>query len=291
MALFDRGDIPALPRSLPAGRAAFWYFARKEALSSYAHHVRPRIDPDNITIWDAAGLPPWVFNFLWSGSSNSNSPRSTVSAVCEERDATPCALIWMLVKVVDLITRDDDHLSTTSRSPLTSPFCDTTKSTSHIDGHPRTFSSTWDKLRELLKQWYDHRPSLLTPHATMETNGPYNASGKPLRVAFFASPIGAAVSQIYHFIQILLLVNQPSSRGNHGFRLRMLKDNSAEVEYHSREICAIALGRQPLAIQRHMSHPLQLAGTCFETKEERDAIMELLREIEIETGSTLQPPR
>lgn len=260
-------------------------------MSSYAHHVRPRIDPDNVTIWNAAGLPSWMFRYLWSGSSDSNSPQSTNSTLFEERDATPCALIWMLMKVVDLIARDNGRSEVVSESPLASPSYDASRSSLHIENHSQTFSSTWNKLRELLKQWYNHRSSLLTPHAVVETNGPYNASSKPLRVAFFTGPMGAAVSQIYHFTQILLLINQPSSQGNQGFRLRMLKDNSAEVEYHSREICAIALGRQPLAIQRHMSHPLQLAGTCFETKEERDAILELLREIEIETGSPLEPPK
>lgn len=290
LALFDRTNAPSPPRSLSAGRAAFWYFARKEALASYAHHVKPRIDPNNMTIWIAAGLPLQVFNFVSSGSSDSNTPQSPASTTYDDRDATPYALIWILVKVIDLIATDDQSNDVFRNSLAGSPF-GATRSIMHTEGHSQTSDGIWNKIRELLKQWYDHRPPLLVPHAVVEANSPYSVTGKPLRVAFFTSPTGAAVAQLYHFIQILLLINQPSSRGNQGSRLRMLKDNSAEVEHHSREICAIALGRQPLAIQRHMSHPLQLAGAYFETKEERDAIAELLREIAVESSSPLEPPR
>lgn len=70
----------------------------------------------------------------------------------------------------------------------------------------------------------------------------------------------------------------------------MLKENSSEVEHHSHEICAIALGHQKLAIQRHMSHPLQLAGAYFEVKEDRDAVHDLLRKVAIETSSPIEIP-
>lgn len=139
-----------------------------------------------------------------------------------------------------------------------------------------------------MMHWYDNRSCLLMPHATVDTKNPYNSSSKPLRIAFFSNSTAVAVLQLYHFIQILLLINQPTSHMDQGSRLRMLKENSIEVEYHSREICAVASGRQPLAIQRHMSHPLQLAGAYFEAKEDRETIYGLLREVAIETSSPIE---
>lgn len=109
-------------------------------------------------------------------------------------------------------------------------------------------------------------------------------------MVFFTNPTGAAALQLYHFIHILLLINQPTDQMNQGSRLRMLKENSVEVEFHSREISAIASGHQPLAIQRHMSHPLQLAGTSLETKQDRDVVDGLLREIAAATSSPIETP-
>src|SRR5689334_2691641 len=43
--------------SMKAGRAAFWNFARADYLAAYVNHSKTRLDPDELTMWKAAGLP------------------------------------------------------------------------------------------------------------------------------------------------------------------------------------------------------------------------------------------
>lgn len=206
----------------------------------------------------------------------------------EDRDAAHRILIWILTKVIDLIT--PDNVSSAARTPISNnvPVPQFLTLDLPTDESSHNLGTMWSKLREFLTYWYDNRPRVLTSYAALETKNLYNMSNKPLRVAFFTNPTAVAILQLYHFIQIILLINQPTKQMDQGSRLRMLKENSAEVEHHSREICAIASGRQPLAVQRHMSHPLQLAGAYFEAKEDREVIYELLREVAIETSSPIE---
>lgn len=289
LALFDRNYASYLPQTLTAGRAAFWYFARKEALSSYAHQVRPKIDPENMAVWISAGLPPGFVHFLSTDTSGSERQNFQDYVLEDEgADTMPYVLIWVLTKVVDLIASSDKESSSSPASQTFSPGNNTTGSRLGADDQIQARIATWNNLRELLRRWYDRRPALLIPHAIVDATSPFlSKSTKPVRTAFFACATGAAALQLYHFVQILLLMNQPTIRKDQGSRLRMLKENSAKVEHHSREISAIALGRQPLAIQRQMSHPLRLAGAYFEAQEDRDMIIEILREIAIETSSPI----
>lgn len=212
-----------------------------------------------------------------------SSPLLLEPAVYEDRDAAHRILIWILMKVIDLITADDGKAANTfSLNSSVSASMHSARPSSH------NFSSVWSRLRDFLTHWYEYRSKLLVPHGTITTRDPYNTCTRARRIIFLTSSTGAAVLQLYHFIQILLLINQPANRLGQGSRLRMLKENSAEVEYHSREICAIALGRQTLAVQRHMSHPLQLAGAYFEAKEDRDTVHDLLREVAVETSSPIE---
>lgn len=218
----------------------------------------------------------------------SNNPSSLISALVEDRDAAHSVLIWMLAKVIDLVGPNNGRPDVPTSSLQSLPTHHASIMDRSVDEHPQSFGSVWTKLRELLSHWYDNRSCLFIPHATIETHNPYGVSIKPLRIAFFASPTSVAALQLYHFIQIILLINQPPSQMDQGSRLRLLKENSIEVEYHSREIYTIASGRQSLAIQRHMAHPLQLAGAYFESKEDRDTISELLREASVETSSPIE---
>jgi hypothetical protein len=98
----------------------------------------------------------------------------------------------------------------------------------------------------------------------------------------------AAALQLYHFAQILLLLNQPVDEHdarNPANRLRMFRKVAEESEHHSRQICGIALGRPPPAVSRQMVHSLYLAGSCFEEKEDRAMVLELLDNISKETGA------
>lgn len=99
----------------------------------------------------------------------------------------------------------------------------------------------------------------------------------------------AAALQLYHFAQILLLLKQPVDESDSRFmanRLRMFRKVSEESEHHSRQICGIALGKPPPAVSRQMVHSLHLAGLCFEEKEDRFVVLELLGNIEKETGAS-----
>ena len=91
--------------------------------------------------------------------------------------------------------------------------------------------------------------------------------------------------QHYHFAQIILLLHTPrEALISVQDQLRSYREIPEKIAYHSREICAIALGRPPGYAQIHMLQPIFVASQCLEGAEEQKVILELLRGIEADLG-------
>lgn len=282
--------------SMKAGRAAFWNFARADYLASYVNHAKTRLDPDNLTMWKAAGLP-----VMDDGTLNYNDPSTPINTIVsyqpgDREDLVSCTLIWIVLRTMNFIAPQDEPSGSTTSTPgiFDSPAAPLLK-TGSDPGTPGTIQTRiarWKQLRRQLEDWYDNLPFTFQPYASAAAGAQHPSDllpdGRP-RFArlFFSVPMCAAALQLYHFAQILLLVNQPVDEHdarNHVNRLRMFRKVTEESEHHSRQICGIALGRPPPAVSRQMVHSLYLAGSCFEEKEDRTVVLELLANITKETG-------
>ncbi|EXJ80333.1 hypothetical protein A1O1_08477 [Capronia coronata CBS 617.96] len=279
--------------SMKAGRAAFWNFARADYLAAYINHSKTRLDPDNLTMWKAAGLP-----VTDDGTLTYNDPITPGSAVVSYRpgdreDLVSCTLIWIVLRTMNFIAPPEDAGGSTAHTPMS---LDTPATKPGSDaGGPNSLRSRitrWKQLRRQLEDWYDNLPFTFQPYAIMGAQTPSDQPpDHPPRFTriFFSVPMCAAALQLYHFAQILLLLNQPvdeSDTRNLANRIRMFRKVSEESEHHSRQICGIALGKPPPAVARQMVHSLYLAGLCFEAKDDRMVVIELLKNIERETGAS-----
>jgi len=289
------------PRAVPfismkAGRAAFWNFARADYLAAYINNSKTRLDPDNLTMWKAAGLPVTDDGTLtYSGISTPTTAVITYQPGDRE-DLVSCTLIWIVLRTMNFVAPQDDLTNSASGTPLafesTSPAGYRTASEAGTPNAIQTRIARWKQLRRQLEDWYENLPFTFQPYAMMNADSQYPSAqppeGKPrFTRLFFSVPMCAAALQLYHFAQILLLLNQPvdeSDTRHLANRIRMFRKVSEESEHHSRQICGIALGKPPPAVSRQMVHSLYLAGLCFQERDDRMVVLELLGNIEKETG-------
>lgn len=280
--------------SMKAGRAAFWNFARADYLAAYVNNSRTRLDPDNLTLWKAAGLPITDDGTLtYSGTS---TPTSAVISYQpgDREDLVSCTLIWIVLRTMNFVAPHEDMTISASGTPhaFESPSTAGYRTASEA-GTPSAIQNRitrWKLLRRQLEDWYDNLPFTFQPYAMMDAGSQYPSDQERKRQftrLFFSVPMCAAALQLYHFAQILLLLNQPvdeSDTRHIANRIRMFQKVSEESEHHSRQICGIALGKPPPAVSRQMVHSLYLAGLCFQGKDDRMVVLELLGNIEKETG-------
>lgn len=265
-----RRESPATSLSVFAsrtgGRAAFWNFALEDLLSAYANGRPTRLHPMDLDLWVSAGLPLVRRQTDPSGESVGQLSLQ-LDAIFEtgRDDVIACTLIWVANRVVNFITERGTH----------------------------TYSDTsfrhWTELRNLLEVWHKRLPVTFQPYATVETRNITDSRHGQQNRMFFSVPMSAGALQLYHFVQILLILHRPEdpeTLQTQGHRMRALRKAAEESEYHSRHICGIALGSPPSAVQRLMIQPLHLAGSCFDANEDRKLVLELLGNVEMDTGSS-----
>ena len=92
--------------------------------------------------------------------------------------------------------------------------------------------------------------------------------------------------------RIILLINKPhettARRISIACRLKSYQLISEEINYHSREICGIALSRPEGSVRAFSIQPLFVAGNCLSKDEERQIVLDLLRSIEKDLGWATQ---
>lgn len=253
--------------SRTGGRAAFWNFALEDLLSAYANGRPTRLHPMDLDLWVAAGLP-LVRRQTDPSGEGSGTLSLQLDAIFDvgRDDVISCTLIWVANRVVNFITQ----------------------SAGHSIGD--TVFRHWTELRNLLEVWHRRLPVTFHPYATVETRHINDSRhGGQQNKHFFSVPMSAGALQLYHFVQILLILHRPpesDGQQTQGQRMRLLRKAAEESEHHSRHICGIALGSPPSAVQRLMIQPLHLAGSCFDEEIDRKLVLELLENVELETGAS-----
>ena len=252
--------------SRTGGRAAFWNFALADLLQAYANGRPTRLHPMDLDLWCGAGLP-LVRRQTDPSGEGSGTLSLQLDAIFDigRDDVIACTLIWVANRVVNFITQ----------------------SAGHSIGD--TVFRHWTELRNLLDVWHRRLPVTFHPYATVETRNVTDSRYGQQNKSFFSVPMSAGALQLYHFVQILLILHRPpesDGQQTQGQRMRLLRKAAEESEYHSRHICGIALGSPPSAVQRLMIQPLHLAGSCFDEEIDRKLVLELLENVEAETGAS-----
>ncbi|KAE8382268.1 hypothetical protein BDV26DRAFT_253679 [Aspergillus bertholletiae] len=287
-ALFDsllqaQGGASPIPYLLPHGaRAAFWNLARLDYLSSYINRVPTQFDPDNLSLWRAAGI---------SIDESGNLPKDmTTNTTLSHEDHSSNSLIWLLTKVINFLAEFKklqwEQLTGHSSSDPPTP------SSASATPTPYPSTSTWLKLCFDFQTWFEGLPETFRP--CLRLDHPKDISKLP-EVAYLPFPeifygltSCAATMQQYHFGRLALSLNRPpdgvSGPSTAFDRLQGYRELMKETEYRGREICGIALGR-PRSAARVYTIPLLFAvGQCFENPEEREIVVDLLRGIEADLG-------
>jgi hypothetical protein len=247
--------------SINGGCASFWNIVRTDLSAAYQQQTHTQVDPNNMILWKAAGLRFAVERPLISSSQMDNLMFDHRSEDDECR-----TLMWILAKATNFLSQKDRSRST-DHSP-----------------------STWNELRKLLETWHKSLSTFFQPYGSIpfgEVSETPDGSSKPkFDRLLFTVPMCAVALQLYHFAQILLLMNWPIESIEQGAsRLRIFGEISRESRHHGQQICNIALGiRNCLPAYEQMIDPLYMAGICLEEDEDRRVVIGLLRDIEKDTG-------
>ena len=172
-------------------KAAFWVLVGEDCSIAYVNRRKTRIDPENLTIWHAAGLPL------------PNENRKSIEAIPPDLASKP--LMWLLSKLVNFVCLDDEmSLGESHQGAQTVDDFFQSQSRSEI----------WLSLRNELRAWFQNRPVIFQPYARLvprqRPSGVYPYSQMTFKEVYYNVPMCAAAMTHYHFASILLLLNQPS---------------------------------------------------------------------------------
>jgi hypothetical protein len=185
-------------------------------------------------------------------------------------------LIWILLQILNMIAEDDDSPPDVAGSQNSNA--------------EKNLEHCFDRIYHLLDTWYETMPNTFRPFAKiMKTEAPVSGQStgsERFMELLFSIPNCGAIIQLYHFARILLLLNQPIQPNNQQPRVRLhqLRKISQQSEFHSREICGIALGNSKSTFPALLTQPLYLAGLCLEAETDKKLVLDLLRIIENDTG-------
>jgi hypothetical protein len=256
--------LPAqlLPEITRGRRAAFWNFAREDYTAAYIHGTRTRLDTEDFAMWRAFGLEITDNGDLHLQSLERSEMVDGAKATSE--DLVAHTLLWIVLSIMNYIG----------------------------DERAVDKSERWIKLREQLDMWHrflpDHFQPCVKSKQYRDAEDSATLQHEPFTELFFSLSVCAATLQLYHFAWILLLLHKPatlpSGNGSVSEILRSYREALQKVGSHCRDICGIALAHSDQATRVHMQQPLYVAGLCLDTPEDRKVILELLREIEVQTG-------
>ncbi|GKZ95699.1 hypothetical protein AnigIFM59636_009707 [Aspergillus niger] len=215
--------------------------------------------------------------------------------LCE--DMLSNALIWIISKIINFITSGDGITPGDFENPRGQRPCFGTTQEELL--------ARWKRLDIELRAWYDTVPRSFTPcarsrlflsnavpiprtasapaAANVATN---TTSTDTIDAIIFTVPMCAVTMQTYHMARVLLLTNMPqeSTAIRSTARLRSYRRIAELAVRHAREICGISLGGLPDAILPHTVQPLFVAGQCFEQDSERQLVVDLLQQVECDSG-------
>ncbi|OQD60938.1 hypothetical protein PENPOL_c019G01480 [Penicillium polonicum] len=268
-------------------QAAFWNFARQDYLGSYFTRSPTHFDPENLPLWRAAGIS---INDQKDFHLNRNG--STLS----REDQTANGLVWLVTKVINFLARSKQLqlAQWTGSPPGASPEIQGT--TPNATQLPYPDTDTWLKLSFEFQTWFENLPETFRSSVRIERPKDISKTSEgsylPFPEIFHSLTTCAAAMQHYHFGRIALLLNRPAdviSAPSTAFdRLQGYREVTKEVEFRSREVSGIALGRPQGGVRIFMVPLLVAVGQCLENTEEHQIIVDLLRGVEADLGWTTE---
>ncbi|KAI9849671.1 MAG: hypothetical protein M1837_002796 [Sclerophora amabilis] len=273
-----------------ARKATFWNFARQDFLAAFINECQTRLDPEDLSLWRAAGLSIDERGYVRPSNVTTSSYPEGDDVMREDMIAN--ALVWLMSKLINYLAVGDEIYST---SALGSPAVD---GDSQVGINQKTLLERWGQIEKEIETWHSGLPDTFKPCArvsrprddTIELGGP---SEQPFSEICLTSIGGfniskASTMQSYHMARILLLINKPhestSRRSTITNRLSSYRAIEAEILQHSQEICGIALSRPEGSVRIHATQPLFVAGQCVTKAKERRVILDLLRGVEKDLG-------
>lgn len=273
------------PITFPHGiRASFWNFARQDYLGSYFTRSETHLDPRNLALWRAAGISideQEKFHMVDSGS---------IGLSAEDQAAN--GLSWLVCKVVNFLAKSKQSqiAQWTGSPPGSASESPGASADASEQSYPNT--NTWLDLSFQFQTWFEGVPETFRPCVRIEhprdLSKPSDGGQSPFPEVFYSLATCAATMQHYHFGRIGLLLNRPpdavSAPSTAFDRLQGYREVTKEVEYRSREVCGIALGRPQSEVRVYMVPLLFAVGQCLESADEHQIIVDLLRGVEADVG-------
>lgn len=148
--------------------------------------------------------------------------------------------------------------------------------------------SNWHYLWDALNRWHAQLDLQFEPYSHYMLSSHLTLSQGPAEPVFdeilFPSPASAATLSYYHFARVLLLLAKPIDQSNPLIQLKDYRERLMDIRDHCVNICGIAAARPGPAARIHSVQPLFLAGQCLEEPRERGAVVQLLQDVEADTG-------
>lgn len=261
-------------------RAAFWNFARQDYLGSYFTRTPTHLDPANLAVWRAAGISiddQLKFHIIRDGTLE-----------LSQEDQAANGLSWLISKIINFLAQSkQSQIAQWTGSPPDS-ISETQGAITDTGNRLYPDTNTWLDLCFDFQTWFEGVPETFRPCVRIERPRGFGKPHSPFPEVFYSQATCAFAMQHYHFGRIALLLNRPAdivSAPSTAFdRLQGYREVTKEVEYRSRELCGVALGRPRGEVRIYMAPLLVAVGQCLESPEEHQVIVDLLRGLEADWG-------
>ncbi|OQE29369.1 hypothetical protein PENSTE_c002G08132 [Penicillium steckii] len=263
-------------------RASFWNFARQDVLGSYFSCRETYINPWNLQLWRAAGI--WIdelakFHIVFAMNLSPD-------------DQAANGLYWLASKMIAFLTNLKlSELHQSMNVPSTHTF-DNHDLSAGPNGQSYFNTIRWLDLCTDFQNWFDDVSKFFQPCMRFESSSntveSLGSGQSPFPIIFYHVSCHAAAIQHYHFWRLVLLLNQPinamSAKSTALDRLQSYRQVVKEVDYRCREICGIGFGCPQGEIRVYMAPLLLAVGRWLENTDERERIVDLLRDMENDHG-------
>ncbi|KAI0466904.1 hypothetical protein F4859DRAFT_288024 [Xylaria cf. heliscus] len=210
------------------------------------------------------------------------------------------ALFWCFARMDvcgGLISSESPLISTASWTPRTSlpDAVDLFRQTSNLDMYANLtvflcaqalelsasdeleidFNRRWNQLFFHIDEWYINRPPEMLPILSQ----PPTLKGdsiSPFPTLLFSNPCAISGNQLYHTAAIIMLQKKP--------RRIILSSITRPILWHARRICGISMSNEHHGCWTNCVQPIWIAGQVVSHHAEHQAILEIYRKIEMETG-------
>ncbi|EKJ79602.1 hypothetical protein FPSE_00287 [Fusarium pseudograminearum CS3096] len=268
-----------IPRTAIQG-PILWSLARQDLLCAFISETQTRLDLKDVRLWQNAGLATAEDGTLMPFSPLCSADIRTSADV--EEDTKSNELTWLIGKLSNHLTSGDainpaDYALPNGQRPT-------------VGVTQECLLERWKLLVTEFKKWHESLPRTFMSYART----PYPLGSQSCFSAFdqvwYELPICAATMQNYYMAMVLLLVNQPQEstfiRSNVSARLSSYRRIQEEVRHYAKEICGISLADPSDPVRANSVQALFVAGQVFHEKEEQDAVLKLLEDVERDLGWT-----